>query len=762
MSLINVDYPNNTLGSQMAQPTPQTMTTQKAIGYNLDLFELIKRKFRLINFFVLLGIAAALVYYFKSPKLYMSTARIEVDEKSAPSINSNDNDMFASESPLERYLVKLKSTQILQPAVEQGGFEKLKTFEETEDIVAYLRENKSALIAKPADTKSNSGVIKLSFEGPNPDDCQKVLESVIESFEADILKTTKLIGGQSAELFAQWHQNSSVELAQVEKDIQELISRPELLTIEGRVVNPHQMQLTMMQNDLHDLRRERTRLQARVETVKQDIAAGKNIDNLVVEMLRDQADKSFGAYVATHDEFLTLKVKEQELLSQFAEDHPDVKNIRKQIEMVDRMRMQELSALRANKGPGGEVDGAPDQNSIVADFIASMTQKIELLNSEEKGLQESISKEQAKSSSVAAMVEKLASLQRRRERLESSSAAIMEQIGQIDAYKKHLWRTVEVLDPPTKAEQSAPSLPISLAAGLFLGSLMGLVFAGLKDMAERTFHSCDEVGDILTTRVMGHVTEFPKLRPHKKGVPFANVCPEILTMHQPASQWSESYRAIRTAIFFQAQESGAKLIQISSPIPGDGKSTTISNLAVSIAQSGRRVLLIDCDMRKPVQHRLFGLENKIGISSVISGECEPADAIQVIQPEYLSVVTAGPIPSNPAELLTSARYAAILEHYREQFDFVLIDSPPVLAVTDPSIIAGHVDLMLLVLRIRNGVRTDSVRAKETLDTTGVKLGGIIINRLRRKDQKSYSYSGQYGYKTYGYVDNGEKRRLNRS
>ena len=89
---------------------------------------------------------------------------------------------------------------------------------------------------------------------------------------------------------------------------------------------------------------------------------------------------------------------------------------------------------------------------------------------------------------------------------------------------------------------------------------------------------------------------------------------------------------------------------------------------------------------------------------------------------------------------------------------MLIDSPPVLAVTDPSIIAGHVDLMLLVLRIRNGVRTDSVRAKETLDTTGVKLGGIIINRLRRKDQKSYSYSGQYGYKTYGYVDNGGKRR----
>lgn len=760
MSLINVDYPDNSLGSQQQANQHQAQAkTKRALAYNLDLFELIRRKFKLINFFVLLGIAIAMVYYFKAPKLYKSIAGIHVDEQNAPSMNNNESDMFKQEAPIERYLLTLKSNKILEPAVEIGQFDKFECFEDTEDIVRYLRESKDAFVAKPADVKSSSGFIQLSFEGPNRDECAKVLDAIIESFDRHIKETTDYIGGESTNLFSEWYDKSSNQLKQVETRVQELMSRPELLMVEGRVVNPHQMQLGLMQNDLHDLRRERTKIKARIATVKKDQAEGKDLSNLIIEMIRESGDQSFGAYVATHDQYIQLKVKEQELLSQFGGDHPDLKNVRSQIEVVDRMRMQELASLRANKGPGAVTD--PDieqqQDTIVADFIESMSHKIDLLDSEENSLIESITEEQKKSSSVSVLVEELSALTRERERLEIACAALLERVNQIDVYKKHLWRTVRVMNDPSAAEQSAPSLPISLAGGIFLGSLAGLFFAGVKDMAEKTFHSVDEIGEFLDSRVLGHVTKFSRLRPIKKGSAHAKVQPEIVALHQPASQWAESYRSIRTSIFFQAQETGTKVIQVSSPVPGDGKSTTISNLAVSIAQSGRRVLLIDCDMRKPVQHKLFGLDNSFGISSVIMGEKEPDEVLQVVQSEYLSVVTSGPIPMNPAELLTSARYAAVMEHFQEQYDFVLIDTPPILAVTDPSIVAGHVDMMLLVMRIRNGVRTDSVRAKEIIDSTGVTLGGVVINGLRRKDQKTYNYSGQYGYKTYGYVEEQGRR-----
>ena len=261
-------------------------------------------------------------------------------------------------------------------------------------------------------------------------------------------------------------------------------------------------------------------------------------------------------------------------------------------------------------------------------------------------------------------------------------------------------------------------------------------------MAEKTFRSSEDVAALLNTRVVGHVNFFQKTRPNRLSAQFPNVKPELVTIHNPAAVPSESYRAIRTSIFFRAQETGAKVIQITSPVPGDGKSTTIANLAASIAQSGRRVLLIDADLRRPVQHKMFGLKNDYGLSSVIGGEMDPEEAVQVIQPEYLSLVTSGPIPGNPAELLTSPRFEAIISEYRDLYDFVLVDTPPVLAVTDPSVVCNHVDLIYFVMRIRNGVRHTSTRAKEIIDSMGIDLGGIIINGLRRRDQKTYEYSGQ--------------------
>ena len=163
------------------------------------------------------------------------------------------------------------------------------------------------------------------------------------------------------------------------------------------------------------------------------------------------------------------------------------------------------------------------------------------------------------------------------------------------------------------------------------------------------------------------------------------------------------------------------------------------------------MLLLDADMRKPTQHKLFGLNNQTGLSSIITGSVDFEDAVQDVIPGYLSVVTAGPIPSNPAELLTSMRFADLLSKYGEAYDYVLIDTPPMLAVTDPSIVCAHADLVYMVMRIRKGIRTNSIRAKETIDSMGIELGGVIINGLRRRDQKTYAYSGQYGYgaNTYG-------------
>ena len=172
MSLNNVDYVN-----QSTAPRPlQNQPVKRHDIYNLDLLDLVRRKFGVIVFFTLLGIGLSLLYFFKAPKTYESTSKIFVDEKNAPSMNGTDQSALMNEVSVDNYIQKLKSTLILQPAIASGNFEDMKTFGEKDDdeILFNLRERKSYRV-KSADTKSNSGVMKLAFKGPDPDECKKVL-----------------------------------------------------------------------------------------------------------------------------------------------------------------------------------------------------------------------------------------------------------------------------------------------------------------------------------------------------------------------------------------------------------------------------------------------------------------------------------------------------------------------------------------------------------------------------------------------------------
>ena len=744
MSLMNFN-------SETGPSSPGAIGQANAVGrrdaYNFDILDLVRRRFWLILFFVLLCSTLALVYYAKAPKTYESTAKIFVDEKSAPSVSSNDRESFANEVSIEKYIQTLKSTLILEPAIEEGRFYDMQAFAEKEDILYYLRE-KDGFSANPADTKSNSGVIKLSFKGSTKDECQQVLDAIVTSFGSHIQSTTKNIGGENADIVQNAQEQWLSRLNVVEAEIEKLSVRPELLTVDGRVTDPYQIQLSLLHNDLHALRSERNGITARIENVRRDQSLGKSSKDLVSEIMAENSGVSDGAYARVQDQLVQLRVEEQELLNQYGNDHPQLRSIRRQIETVENMRTQELASMRGGRtGQGADPD-------IVTTFLNMMDRKVELLLSEEGQIESQIKTIQQKSTSVSALVEKLNALRRERERLEVGYAAIIERMSEMNALKEHLWRNLSILDPPSVAEVVAPKLSICLAAGMFLGGLSGLGFAAFKDMAEKTFRSSDDVGELLNTPVIGHVNMFEKRR-IRKSEEFLQLDSALVSIHQPSTPPAEAYRSIRTTIFFNAQKDNAKVIQLTSPIPGDGKSTTISNLAVSIAQSGKRVILLDADFRKPVQHKLFGLDNSAGVTSVIYGETAWQEVAQVIIPGALSVLPAGPIPHNPAELLTSEQFPQLIDTLKAEFDFVLIDTPPLLAVTDPAIVGSHVDLLYLVMRIRKGARTNAQEARKIVASMGGGLAGVVINGLRRQDQKSYNYGGRYGYQYGGYKTYGE-------
>jgi capsular exopolysaccharide synthesis family protein len=180
---------------------------------------------------------------------------------------------------------------------------------------------------------------------------------------------------------------------------------------------------------------------------------------------------------------------------------------------------------------------------------------------------------------------------------------------------------------------------------------------------------------------------------------------------------------------------------------GDGKSTLAANLAVSIAQSGKRTVLIDADFRRPRLHKFFPSVNRaVGLSSVIAGQARPEEAIQPTAVANLSLLPCGPRPSNPAELLTSPRFQEFLAAIRPQFDFVLLDTPPVLLVSDPCAVAPRVDGVLLVLRLGKNNRPTAERACEVLASLGAKVLGVMVNDKSARSGAGYGYSAGYGYR----------------
>jgi capsular exopolysaccharide synthesis family protein len=217
---------------------------------------------------------------------------------------------------------------------------------------------------------------------------------------------------------------------------------------------------------------------------------------------------------------------------------------------------------------------------------------------------------------------------------------------------------------------------------------------------------------------------------------------KLISAIDPKSPISEQYRTIRTNIQFSAIDNDIKSIMTTSTGPGEGKSTTVSNLAVVFAQQGKKVLLVDADLRKPTVHYTFNLTNTIGFSNVLTRQSVLTEAVKDTKIENLSILTSGPIPPNPAELLGSKMMMQFFEDAYNIFDMVLFDTPPVLAVTDAQILANKCDGTILVVSSGKTERELLVKSKELLQSANAKLLGVVLNNKDIKSTNYYYYYGQ--------------------
>ncbi|QAY67216.1 CpsD/CapB family tyrosine-protein kinase [Paenibacillus protaetiae] len=213
----------------------------------------------------------------------------------------------------------------------------------------------------------------------------------------------------------------------------------------------------------------------------------------------------------------------------------------------------------------------------------------------------------------------------------------------------------------------------------------------------------------------------------------------IIMDKNPKSPISEGYRILRTNLEFSLIDDKLQVIMVTSSTAGEGKSTTCANLAIAFAQAGKRVLLIDADMRKPTQHHIFSVSNRKGLTTILFHQQELQDAIQHTDIDNLTVVAAGPTPPNPSELLQSKRMESLLAALRDLYDVIIIDTPPIMLVTDAQLVASQSDGAVLVIDSGRVKRDAALKAKSYLEVVKAKIIGVVLNNIPVKDNDSYYY-----------------------
>jgi polysaccharide biosynthesis transport protein len=306
----------------------------------------------------------------------------------------------------------------------------------------------------------------------------------------------------------------------------------------------------------------------------------------------------------------------------------------------------------------------------------------------------------------------------------------------------------------------SPDMVLIGAFGLLAGLALGIALAFLRERLDDSLRGRLDLEANLGAPVLAVIPKVPGWRNKHDA--------RLVTREQPKSTVAEAYRTLRTSISFLYAQRGLRVLMITSPAAGEGKTTTAANLALVLADAGKRVVLVSADLRKPRIHRFFALPNDVGLSSVLAEEIQPWEAILDPGVENLRVLLSGPVPSRPAELLQSDQMSEILTGLREVADYVIIDTAPMLLVADALALAPLVDGVLFVADSEHTSRSAVAHAREQLEQVGVVVLGSVLNNFdpaKAKAYRQYGYYGSYrGYGRYGYayygpaVENGELRK----
>ena len=348
------------------------------------------------------------------------------------------------------------------------------------------------------------------------------------------------------------------------------------------------------------------------------------------------------------------------------------------------------------------------------------------------------------------------------ERLTNDTQHIRDQFNRLREKEFEIRTALNRENGQVERHESVYASPVPVGGGrivvwmnFVLGGLIGfgagLALAMMFEMMDTSVKNIEDITNYIGLEVIGTIPymRFGKGKGRKRRGTYVAVSNEsqidecIVTQHDPKSPVSEAYRTLRTNFQFATIKQKPKTIMVTSAVPGEGKTTTAVNMAVTMADCGIRVLLVDTDLRRPNVHRVLKMGRGPGLADVLRGNAELSSVIRKTSVENMWVISSGRVPPNPSELIGSARMQRLMDQLSTQFDLVVCDAPSILVVTDPVLLATHVDTAVLVVSVNNARRETIQRAHKLLDSASVQVAGVVLNGLEATRRHYYYYYYYY-------------------
>ncbi len=666
-----------------------------------------QRRWFVITVFVLV-VGLVGVYSFLTPPVYEATATVEVQPQArrlAPGqdvsgIGAGSYGWFAEEKYQNTQVEIIRSRSVAERAFETLGLKNDPRFVKAKDPVGSLR---SMVHVVP---RRETGLIEISMRSGDPNDAARSVNAFADIFVERNLQRAKDNADQALQSIRSLMTPLRKDLTEVEARRFDVLKQTESYSPETQQEIIRQ-RLSKLNEGLNTTQMEAGRLKTLLDKILQ-IQDGQGDPMSIPELAKDEALQKLGSdRVGLERDFEAVKVT-------YRPGAPAYQEAETRLEKIKQRIRDQVAA---------HLDGIRNAYDLAVSNERNI--RTDIKGAEQQAFQAGVATSQYDVARTEASTSK------------AMYEVIAKTLNEVSVNSQLVANNIAVLDHAiAPIFPVAPNKRLNLVLGVLIGAFLGIATAFFLDYLDNTFHRPEDIEKALQLNTLAIV---PRFDPAQAGSPVLK----------------EAYQTLRTALIFLSKNRERKVVLLTSTAPQEGKSSTTAQLGRALASAGDRVLLVDCDLRRPTQHVHLALDRDNGLTDFLAAP-QPfmnwRSYVKIAGSENLHVITCGPIPPNPPELLGSDRFKRFLTEARDAYDWVLLDSPPAMSLSDASLLAGLADVVLLVVRHNHTDRDMVGRTLQQLRRVGANVAGVILNNvdLDRAYGKEYAYAGYY------YTDGGKQ------